>query len=68
MAIKIILIVISFIYIAFNAFTAKMMTAREMKKEFIDGQCQVGRILANIFYLPAWLLKGIRFVVVAAIK
>ena len=68
MVLNIILIVVAFIYGAFNVLTAKLMTAKEMKHSFIDGQCVVGKVFANIFYSPAWVLKGIRFVVVAAIK
>lgn len=68
MAVKIMLIVIACIYVAFNLLTAKLMSAKEMRKSFIDGQCTVGRVFANIFYAPAWFLKAIRFVVIAAIK
>ena len=35
---KIILIVLACIYAAFNFLTAKLMNAKEMKNEFIDGQ------------------------------
>ena len=65
---KIILIILACIYAAFNFLTAKLMSAKEMKNEFIDGQCVVGRVFANIFYLPAWVLKAIRFVVVSLVK
>lgn len=68
MAFEIILIIIAFIYVVFNFITAKLMSAKEMKHEFVDGQCAVGRVFANIFYAPAWLLKAIRFVVAATIK
>lgn len=68
MAIKIILIVIAFIYVVFNIITSKMMDAKEMKHEFVDGQCTVGRVFANVFYAPAWALKLIRFVVVSTVK
>lgn len=65
---KIILIVLVCIYAAFNFLTAKLMNAKEMKHEFVDGQCVVGRVFANIFYLPAWVLKALRFVVVSLVK
>lgn len=68
MAVKIILIVIAFIYAAFNILTAKLMSAKEMRKSFVEGQCTVGAVFANVFYAPAWLLKAIRFLVVATIK
>lgn len=68
MAFKIVLIVIAFIYMVFNFVTAKLMNSKEMKQEFVDGQCAVGRIFANVFYAPAWVLKAIRFIVIATIK
>ena len=68
MVTKIILIILTCIYAAFNFLTAKLMNAKEMKHEFVDGQCVVGRVFANIFYLPAWVLKAIRFVVVSLVK
>lgn len=60
-------IAVAIIYFAFNVLTAKVMSAKRMKHEFIDGQCLIGKIFANVFYAPAWLLKGIRAVVLAAI-
>lgn len=60
-------IVVAIICFAFNVLTAKVMSAKRMKHEFIDGQCLIGKIFANVFYAPAWLLKGIRAVVLAAI-
>lgn len=65
---KALLIIIVVLYTAFNLITAKLYSAREMKHDFIDGQCIVGKVFANIFYLPAWVLKGLRFIVVAVIK
>ena len=40
----------------------------EMAGKFIAGQNVVGRIATNIFYSPAWLLKGIKFLAVNLIK
>ncbi len=68
MAVKIILIVVACIYAAFNILTAKLMSAKEMRESFVEGQCTVGVVFANIFYAPAWFLKAIRFLVVATIK
>lgn len=65
---KALLIIIVVLYTAFNLITAKLYSAREMKHDFIDGQCVVGKVFANIFYLPAWVLKGLRFIIVAVIK
>lgn len=65
---KALLIIIVVLYTAFNLITAKLYSAREMKCDFIDGQCVVGKVFANIFYLPAWVLKGLRYVIVTVIK
>ena len=68
MTAKIIIGVAVLLYVAFIFVTAHLLDAREMKKKFIDGQCVAGKIFANIFYAPAWLLKGIRFIVVSVVK
>ena len=65
---KALLIIIVVLYTAFNLITAKLYSAREMKHDFVDGQCVVGKVFANIFYLPAWILKGLRYVIVTVIK
>lgn len=67
MWIKILEIAILCIYLAINLITAKIESAKNMKRWLIDGQCLVGKIFANIFYAPAWLLKGVKFVVLAVI-
>lgn len=51
-----------------NVYTIRVMSAKEMRKEFVSGQCFVGKVFANVFYAPAWLFKGIRFLVVETIK
>ncbi len=56
------------LYLGFNFVTAKTHSAKEMKAKFITGQCVVGAILTNIFYIPAWALKLIRSIVVATVK
>lgn len=63
-ATTIIIIAIICLYLALNIATANIFTAKEMHKRFIHGQCIVGRIVANIFYAPAWLLKGVKFLAV----
>jgi len=60
-------LIVAIIYIIFNVFIAKRMSAKSMKREFVEGQCFVGKVFANIFYAPAWLLKGIKAVVMATI-
>ena len=63
-----VIIVAAIIYAIINGLTAKLWNAEEMKRDFIDGQCAVGKVFANIFYAPAWFLKGVRFVIVHSIK
>lgn len=63
-----VIVILLIIYAVINLITAKLWSVKEMKHDFIEGQCLVGRIFANIFYAPAWLLKGIRIVVLATIK
>jgi hypothetical protein len=65
---KILIIALICLYAAFNFVTAKLMNAKEMKEDFIDGQCIVGKIAANIFYLPAWVLKGLKFTIDILVK
>lgn len=65
---KILIIAMICLYIALNITTSKMLTAKEMKNRFIDGQCIIGKIATNIFYCVAWLLKGIKFVVMVTVK
>lgn len=67
MWIKILGIALICVYFAFNILTAKVMTAKRMKHEFIEGQCLIGKIFANLFYAPAWILKGCRALALAVI-
>lgn len=50
-------------YLIFNFITAMIYTVDDMLKHFVVGQCKVGMVFANIFYAPAWLLKGLRFAI-----
>ena len=65
---KIILIFVFLFVLSCNIITAKFYSAKEMHDDFISGQCLVGKIAANIFYAPAWFLKGLRFIVILSIK
>lgn len=65
---NILIITIICLYIVFNIVTSKMLTAKEMKSRFIDGQCIIGKIAANAFYSIAWLLKGLKFIVINTVK
>ena len=68
MLLKMVFIIMAIIYACFNAMLAACFNAREMKTDLIDEQCAIGRLFANLFYAPAWILKGIRFVVTRTIK
>lgn len=65
---NLLLIIAAMIWVAVNVITIKMMSASEMYRNFVDGQCFVGKVCANIFYAPAWFFKGLRSVVLYAIK
>lgn len=52
------------IYLVHNLLVAMMFNVEDMKRHYIDGQCLVGMICANVFYSPAWFLKGLRFAIV----
>ena len=65
---KALFVIAVILYATFNLITAKIYSVQEMKRDFVDGQCLVGKVFANVFYLPAWALKGLRCVVVMAIK
>jgi hypothetical protein len=42
-----------------NIAVASTMTKAEMYEDFVTGQNKVGKILANTFYFPAWIIKKI---------
>ena len=65
---NILFIVVLCAYLAFNILVAKCMSAKEMQHKFVDGQCIVGKIAANAFYSIAWLLKGLRFIILNTVK
>lgn len=57
-------IIVLCIYLVCNFLTAMRYTVKEMLNRLVVGQCKVGMIFANIFYAPAWFLKGLRFAIV----
>lgn len=65
---NILIFVVLCAYLVFNIVTSKMLTAKEMKSRFIDGQCIIGKIAANAFYSIAWLLKGLKFIIINTVK
>lgn len=65
---KLAIIISICLFAALNVITSKRWSATEMKENYIDGQCIVGKIAANIFYFPAWVLKGLKFVIDFLVK
>ncbi len=55
-------------WMIFNIATSKIYSAKQLKNMIYSGYCVVGKIFASLFYAPAWILKGIRVVVLATIK
>lgn len=52
------------LYLLLNIGVATGYNPKEMKNEFWTEQSWCGKISANIFYAPAWLFKGLVFIVV----
>ena len=60
MLIKILLAIPLILYIAVQIWTTISFTPRQMRERYIEGQCNVGKISAAIFYAPAWFLKAFK--------
>ncbi|MBQ3023458.1 MAG: hypothetical protein IJD91_09135 [Clostridia bacterium] len=60
-------IIVAIIYFAYNIMVAKFKSTKVMKRKYFDNHCVVGKVAASIFYAPAWILKGVRAVVLAVI-
>ncbi len=65
---KILIIAIICLYAAINLVTTKTMSVKEMKEKYIDNQCTVGKIAANIFYFPAWFMKAAKIIIWFLVK
>lgn len=65
---KILIIALVCLYAAINIVTAEVMSPKEMKAEYVTGQCLVGKIAANIFYAPAWALKALKVIILFMVK
>lgn len=66
--IKLIIAVIAVLYLAVNIWTTASYNPKEMRERYVEGQCNVGKISAAIFYAPAWFLKLFKGAVVRLIK
>lgn len=60
---KILEVILLCVYLGLNVLTSNVMSAKKMKEKFINGQCLTGKIFTNLFYAPAWLLKGIKYII-----
>lgn len=68
MIFTIIAIILGLIYAGFIIQATGWMTINDMKRKFWDEQTVIGKVLLNIFYLPAWALKLLRIALVAVVK
>lgn len=68
MIFTIITVIFCLIYAGFIIQATGWMTINDMKKKFWDEQTVIGKVLLNIFYLPAWALKLLRIALVAVVK
>ena len=55
-------------YIVFNIIISNRMDVKAITAKCITGQNGVGKIATIIFYAPAWILKGLKFLAVNLIK
>ena len=56
------------LWVVFNALVAITHSTKQMLESFVYEQCMVGKVLAFIYFLPAWILKGFKFAVNKIIK
>ena len=64
---EIISLIIMINYFLLNFYVAFSMSSKDMKSDFIDNQILVGKIISNIFFIPAWFMKCLRFVILTTI-
>ena len=64
---EILITVILGLFAICNLAVAFGMPLQTMYEDFWESQKVIGKITANIFYLPAWLIKGLLYVVVIAL-
>ena len=68
MVLNIIIGTLAAAYITFNFVVSNRMDIKAITAKFITGQNVVGKIATNIFYAPAWALKGLKFIFNKSIK
>lgn len=65
---KAIIIIATIAWLLSNIIVSKKMSAAQLGKMVYSGNCTVGKAFSSIFYAPAWILKGVRVIVLATIK
>lgn len=60
---KIISIIALSLWAISNLYVAVTETEEEMRDDFVTNQCLVGKVCANIFYAPAWVLKVLKAII-----
>ena len=55
----IILVLLVAFWLWCNVTVARTMSVAEMREDFVENQCWLGRVCANSFYWLAWLMKKI---------
>ena len=61
-------VIVLIAYVLVNLVMSKLHSAREMKDMLITGQNLVGMVFSNLFYAPAWFLKGLRRAITATVR
>lgn len=56
------------VWAVYNIFVAATYSVKDMWEDFITAQPTVGKVFANLFYAPAWILKGIRFLICRLVR
>lgn len=57
------MIIVLGLYLILNLAVAMMFRTRGLKKRFVDNQCPATVLLVNLFFAPAWILKGIKYLI-----
>lgn len=65
---KALLIIGCFAWLIVNVITSKLKSARQLYSMVFSGNCVAGKAFAMAFYMPAWILKAIREIVLVTIK
>ena len=56
------------LWVIFNVVVAITYTTKQMVEDFVYNQCMVGKFLAFIYFIPAWIIKLFKFAIVKVVK